>query len=376
MYVYNLLAHWGGTERIWADKMNYLAESNGVEVYCITTNQGNHPMPFKFNHNVHHIDLGIQFHLSYRYRGIHKLWEKLNRQLKFESKLKYLFRTIKPDILICSASIYVHTLLRIKGDIPLIAESHEMCSNTCLYEATSIKKKIERLFIIRNMSKVDRIVSLTEGDAQEWSTINKRVTVIPNVVHLNTNKNVSTTEAKKVIFVGRFAKQKGLPSLLEIWDRVHERHDDWQLNIYGEGELKDWLLEEIEKNHNKCNIYVHEPTDHVFDKYCESSIFILTSDYEPFGLVIPEAMSCGLPVIAFDCKYGPADIITDGKDGWLIAEGDINGFADKICRLIERPEERIEMGHNGIASVERYKASVIMPLWMDLFNSIKKERTK
>ena len=96
----------------------------------------------------------------------------------------------------------------------------------------------------------------------------------------------------------------------------------------------------------------------------------MTSRYEPFGLVLPEAMSCGLPVIAFNCPYGPADIITDGQDGFLVKNRDINAFAEKVCLLIENPELRKTMGQAGIYSSKRYDVSSIMPMWKELFKQL------
>ena len=118
------------------------------------------------------------------------------------------------------------------------------------------------------------------------------------------------------------------------------------------------------------NVIVHEPNNDIFKYYLESSIFLLTSRFEPFGLVIPEAMSCGLPVVAFDCPYGPADIITDGQDGFLIKNRDIHAFAEKVCLLIENPELRKMMGQVGVQSSKRYDASLIMPFWKTFFEQL------
>ena len=96
----------------------------------------------------------------------------------------------------------------------------------------------------------------------------------------------------------------------------------------------------------------------------------MTSAYEPFGLVLPEAMSCGIPVVAFDCPYGPSDIITDGKDGFLIRNFDIQLFAEKVCLLMDKPDLRKKMGKAGAASSRRYEAKLIMPQWKVLFEKI------
>ena len=99
-------------------------------------------------------------------------------------------------------------------------------------------------------------------------------------------------------------------------------------------------------------------------------MLLMTSKFEPFGLVMPEAMSCGLPVVAFDCPYGPAEIITDGVDGFLIKNRDMHAFADKVCQLIENPRLRAEMGQRAIASSQRFSPEKIMPMWKQLFESM------
>jgi glycosyltransferase involved in cell wall biosynthesis len=120
----------------------------------------------------------------------------------------------------------------------------------------------------------------------------------------------------------------------------------------------------------KINIHVHQPESSIFQRYIESSMLLLTSLYEPFGLVLPEAMSCGLPVVAFDCPYGPADIITDGVDGFLIKNRDVDAFADRVCQLIESEDLRRRMGKQGVVSSQRYRADRIMPMWDHLFQEL------
>ena len=119
-----------------------------------------------------------------------------------------------------------------------------------------------------------------------------------------------------------------------------------------------------------ANIHVHEPTANIMEVYREHSILLLTSLYEPFGLVLPEAMSCGLPVVAFNCPYGPADIISDGVDGFLIKNRNVETFAECVCQLIEDEDLRIRMGHAGILSSKRYRSEVIMQRWVNLFEQL------
>lgn len=375
MFVYESMARWGGIERVWTDKINWLV-NKGYDIKIITTIQGKHPIPYKLDKKAKIKDLQIQFHYSYRYKGLRKLWDQRCRQKRFEKLMSQELQEYKPDIIICVANMYVPTLVMLKGNIPLIAESHEICVNTYYKSGNLIIKNYKNKQLINNFMKVNCIVSLTEGDAKVWQQYNKNVVVIPNIVHLNPTKHISDCTQKHVIFVGRIAEQKGITALFKIWNELTIYHPDWTLDIYGEGEtveLTEWVYNEIKKH---PNIILYKPTDKIFDKYCESSIFVLTSTYEPFGLVIPEAMSCGLPIVAFDCPYGPADIITDGKDGFLVSLGDTELFVDRMCQLIENLELRKTMGAAGIISSQRYAAEKIMPQWEKLFHNLFKISAK
>jgi glycosyltransferase involved in cell wall biosynthesis len=161
--------------------------------------------------------------------------------------------------------------------------------------------------------------------------------------------------------VGRLVEQKGLPDLIEIWRIVNNRHSDWQLDVFGNGEMKS--IPDIK-------LFVHPPTKNIMEEYLNSSMLLMTSVYEPFGLVLPEAMSCGLPVVTFDCPYGPADIITHESDGFIVQDRDISRYADYVCQLIESPGLRQTMGAVGIKASQRYHADKIMPQWQDLFVSL------
>jgi glycosyltransferase involved in cell wall biosynthesis len=215
------------------------------------------------------------------------------------------------------------------------------------------------------------IVALTEGDALEWNNFTQNVCVIPNIVHLNETNHFSDCHSKSVIFVGRYSYQKDINSLLRIWELVHRRHSDWTLHIFGGfGNQQLAFRQEIERM--GANVMMHQPTTSIDEEYQKSSMLLMTSRFEPFGLVLPEAMSCGLPVVAFNCPYGPADIISDGEDGFLIKNRDINDYVEKVCLLMENEDMRIKMGQAGVLSSQRFKASNIMPQWIQLFSQLSK----
>ncbi len=368
LYVIDTIAIWGGLERIVVEKVNYLAENYGYEMHIVTADQGSHPIPYPLSSKVTYKDLGIQFHQQYSFHGLYRLYKKVYLNRLFNKRLKHYIRDAHPDVVVSVRPKFTNAIVRAKGLVPLVFESHSSCKGQIVIES-DFWTKVKAEHSILSIKNAQLVVALTEGDAAEWRKINHNVCVIPNIVHLNETGEYSDCEAESVIFVGRFSKQKNIKSLLEIWNIVHQRKPSWQLQIYGGfGEEQEVLLPVIDQMN--ANIYVHEPTSDIMNKYKESSLLVMTSVYEPFGLVLPEAMSCGIPVVAFDCPYGPSDIITDGKDGFLVKNYDIQFFAEKVCLLMDNLDLRIKMGKAGIVSSRRYEAKLIMPQWKELFEQL------
>lgn len=158
--------------------------------------------------------------------------------------------------------------------------------------------------------------------------------------------------------------------LIPAWSIVAQRHPDWKLHIYGEGDLKEKFTKLIDELQLNNNCLLHHTVSNIADKYCMSSIFVLSSRYEGFGLVLEEAMSCGIPCVSFDCPHGPSDIIKDYEDGLLVEKENIKELADKICYLIENENVRIKMGHKARENVKRFLPENVMPQWKNLFESL------
>lgn len=373
LYVFRSLAHWGGIERVLVDKMNYLVTMYGYEVFMLTTDQGNHPVPYQLEKGVHLEDLGIRFHQQYRYHGLKRLWIAWRLEKLFKQHLANRFQTIKPDVIICTTANYVdiNILAKVKGSIPLIVESHS------IYRRTLNQKGLRNRYVDymyrKGLSKAEMIVTLTEGDAAEWRKAFSNVSVIPNMVHLSEGE-FSSLDHKRVLWVGRFDYQKRPMEMIEIWKMVYPQFPDWHLDIYGEGEQQE-ELETLAKSIG-MNIHIHQPTDRIFDAYRNSSILVSTSLFEPFGLVIPEAMSCGLPVVAYDCPYGPADMINDGKTGFLVPMDDRQAFAKQLIRLMSDDDIRQQLGKAAVISAQAYSAEKIMPQWRLLYNDMVKRYGK
>jgi len=367
LYIFRALAVYGGIERVLVDKMNYLSAQYGYDVFLITTDQGGHPVPYHLEESIKWEDMGILFYQQYQYSGVRRLIKLMQLMRLFERKLSERLHTIRPDIIVATTANYIDLccITKVKGEIPLVVESHSICQQ--VIGRKTLQGLFHHIMYRFCLRKAYVIVALTDNDASDWRRYFPHVTAIQDIVNINKD-NVSSLKNKRVIFVGRFDYQKRPMEMIRIWQKVFSEHSDWQLDIYGDGEQRHDLL--AIANALNMNIHVYPPTSNIFECYRESSILVSTSLFEPFGLVIPEAMSCGLPIVAYDCPYGPAAIISDGVDGFLIRNRDAKAFSEKICLLMEDRDMRVKMGQAAITSSQRYQPDMIMQKWKSLFEVV------
>ncbi len=212
-----------------------------------------------------------------------------------------------------------------------------------------------------------KLVCLTQDDAKEkLSVIGRKTIVIPNPITCDM-KTWSTCEKKKAIIPARFSPQKGLVQFLPYWKQIEEKHPDWELHLWGDGEEKDALMALKEKYALKT-VFFNGYTNEVIKKISDSSIMLLPSMYEGFPTTLVEAMTCGVPCVAFDCKYGPRDIIHDGEDGCLVEYKNYEQFIGKIDMLISDDSLRKTMGEKARKNIRRYRLENVMPKWEEVFD--------
>ena len=121
-------------------------------------------------------------------------------------------------------------------------------------------------------------------------------------------------------------------------------------------------------------VFLKGYTSNVLSQMENSSMFLLSSEFEGFGLVILEGMSVGLPIVAYACPCGPKDLIEDRHNGFLIPMHDEAMFAEKICTLIEDEEMRKRMGHQAWLASQDYQLDKIITRWMRLFEGLRAEK--
>lgn len=364
----------GGYDRVIIEKANYLAE-HGFDVIITVASHALAEPCYEISEKVRLIDFGIDFHQQYGHHLFYRAFIYFVMMRRYRRALKELLFFERPDIVITTLGREIDFITKIHDGSVKIGESHiakNYVRNLHLMEQNGfVHQMIARYWrwkMDKLVKQLDALVLLTQHDADSWNGLTKTV-VIPNSLPFFPEKP-STCNQKQVIFVGRLNEQKGLEYLIETWERVHQKHKDWILQIYGDGEQRDLLLHLIREAKLEDAVVVNQSTRQIMDKYLESSIFLLTSRFEGFGMVLIEAMACGVPVVSFDCPWGPADIIKNGEDGFLVEYLNTTEAAEKVVQLIESPELRMKMGIRARENVQRYGRNTVMKQWIELFYSL------
>ena len=366
----------GGTERVLSDKMNYFAEI-GYSVSLITYIQGKHPLAFPLHENVKHYDLNTRFFELKKYGIIRRSYELMKMRRLFKQRLQELVERLNPDYMI--ATTYDLEIINLIGSIKTNAnkfiESHiafhkaQITENHKNGRITRLAAKIFNIYLLSKIKKFDRLISLTEGDAKMWQRYIRNVSVIPNPVtyYPESISEELSQKSTRIICVGRLTEQKGFDLLIEAFARISDKCPEWHIDIFGNGEDELYLRKMITDRHLDDRIKINKPTMNIYDEYQKSAFYVLSSRYEGYALVLNEAMSCGLPCVAFDCKYGPREAICHGKNGLLVEDGNTEQLGDAILWMIQHPAERHQMKTPARISSARYKKEIIMKKWIQLF---------
>ena len=359
---------------ILSQKINYLAGHTDYDLYMILTESPEKPWFCEMNPRIKWVNFDINFDELDTMPFAKKLFFYLLKQHKYKRLFKKYLLDIHPDITISALRRDINFINDIKDGSKKIGEIHFSRTYYRLFNFPFLPKKVNSILtnywigsLVRNLQKLDKFVVLTRSDYEHWPELNNK-NVIPNFIS-DFPSQPSSLKSKNVIAVGRYTWQKGFDMLIDAWSLVVKNNQDWMLHIYGPGDNDEYQRMADEKGIGD-RIVCHSYVKNVYEKYLDSSIFVLSSRYEGFGLVLAEAMASGLPSVAFSCPDGPADIVSDGNDGILVESGNVEKLSEGLLYLIDHKEDRIKYGANARHNMQRYDKDNIMQKWINLFESI------
>lgn len=381
MYRYNIvfctpaLYSAGGVERVAAVKANYFAEQSGYDVTVIVTEGKGRDSFFPISDKVRIINYELNFEELWRLPFWKKVFVYLIKQRRFKKRLKADLMKIRPDFTISTLRREINFLNGIDDGSFKIGELHVNRAN---YRNIDTKNSnvLKRLFakmwmnsLLGDLKRLDKMVVLTDSALKDWPEL-CNVVKIPDALPFIIDDKSELT-AKRIISIGRYAFDKGNDLLLQAWTIIEKQMPEWTLEIYGNGDKEPYQKQMVDLGIDPHRCHLYGPVSDVKTEYLSSSIFVLHSRFEGFGLVIIEAMACGVPVIAFDCENGPRSIITNGENGFLIPPFDIHLFAEKVMLLMKEQELRFRMGVNAQESASQYDIDRIGHQWKHLFEELK-----
>lgn len=378
LYIIDKMHHFAGMERILSCRLNYLSEHTDYELYISTYEQNARGLPFALDESVHYVPIKAPIANRERLSFLKWLGRFYASRRAFYRKFTDLIEKVNPDVIVGTVYSFpvVDVILKVscKQHKHFVFESHTKAS-TVLLSAKGFYNKWVCLIcgwmdghILNSLVKADAVVSLTEADAAFWRNYSKRVLIIPNMITIRPQK-VKSYQSKMVVSVGRFSYEKGYDRLIKAWSYLGASYPDWQLLLVGNGDIKEY--DALIRSYGlSAVVHCLPATEHIEEIYSEASIYAMGSRYEGFGLVLTEAMSCGLPCVAFDCPHGPAEIISDGEDGFLVPDNHVEAFADNLCRLMADESLRERMGRKAAVNVKRFDVDSVMKCWMDFYKSM------
>lgn len=364
----------GGVERVLTLKANYFVEHFGYDITIILTEGKDKPLYYPLSDKVKVINLDINFEELWTCSFCKKILLYLQKQYQFKKKLTAELVRIRPDITVSLLRREINFITKIKDGSKKIGELHVNRANYRNFEEGE-SNFVKRLFskfwmrsLVMHLKELDRFVVLTEEDKLNWKEL-EHVDVIPDPLAFQTDM-VSQLNSKRVIAVGRYVYQKGFDLLLRAWAKVERKCSDWEIVIYGQGNREPYenLIDQLGLDRSRCHLY--GPTNDIMREYLNSSIFVFSSRFEGFGMVLIEAMACGLPCVSFDCPCGPKDIISDQQDGLLVPNGDINKMADKLTGLMTHSNDIERMSKAALKKAESYSIDTISQRWKKMFDTL------
>lgn len=375
VYITALHMQHGGIEMAISLLSNALAKRGYVVTILSVYNLGDVAYKLEPNVKVHYLTKvapnRTAFMQAKSERNVYKLFKEGLYSLKVlylkNKSMKNAISNIEDGIIISTRN--EHSVLLSKYG------RKGVCKIAQLHHDHEFKREYVRDFQ-NNYKNIDRFVLLTQGLKDEvekmmrgYNTHTKCV-VIPNFLEEVISDVELGQKEKTVLFVGRLHPVKGLERLLDIWKIISGKYSDWKLKIIGGGELDKVLKAKVEQLNMDRSVDITGAMDHdkVLNEMKKASIFAMTSYSEAFPFVLIEAMSKGLPVVAFDVRVGPKAIVDHNKDGYLVDDGNLAQFAEYVSMLILDKHQRLQLSTNAVDKSKLFTEKNVIKKWIALFD--------
>jgi len=363
-----------GAARVLTMKANYFAEHFGYDITILLTEGKGLPFFYPVSDKIKIINYDLNFEQLWNCPFWKKFFIYIPKQYRYRKLVKKELMRIRPDITMSLLRREINFINDIHDGSRKMGEIHVHRDNYRNFKGEknniimNLFAKLWSKQLVNNLKKLDRFVVLTEKDRDLWFELNN-VEVIPNPLPFKP-VSISPLTEKRVIAVARYSREKGIDLLLQAWSEVEKRTNEWRLEIFGDGDTTAFeaLIDKLGIDRNRCKL--NGRTSDIEQEYLKSSVAVCSSRFEGFGMIIIEAMVCGLPVVSFDCPWGPRSIIKDGEDGLLVENGHVDKLADAMASLMEDADKRNLFANNAIRNVQRFRIENIANQWRNLFERI------
>jgi GalNAc-alpha-(1->4)-GalNAc-alpha-(1->3)-diNAcBac-PP-undecaprenol alpha-1,4-N-acetyl-D-galactosaminyltransferase len=353
----------GGAERVASNMANYWAR-NGCQITLLTLKGETEPPFYELHPAVALHPLGLPGKSDNLFKELGNNWYRL-------SAVRNAIRASRPDVVISFMDLTnVLVLLAAVGlRIPTIVTEHSDPHMHLIGKGWDLLRSFSyrwaRRLVVLNQSVLDYFSP----------AVRKRGRVIPNAVVLPDSLGSATQPAvtrrnRLILAMGRLSREKGFDLLLEAFAQVVLAHPDWSLEIWGEGPLRADLEASRDELGLRERVAFLGLSRQPFEKMMQAELFVLSSRYEGFSMVLCEAMACGLPVISFDCPSGPRGIVRDGIDGILVPAADVIALAAALDRLMGDDAERRRLAERAPEVVVRFGEAAVMQTWDELLREV------
>jgi glycosyltransferase involved in cell wall biosynthesis len=348
----------GGAERVFVDLVHAM-QAKGHEVYVLTFDFPNGQSFYPLSSEIKRIDLGIG---DVRCRT--SFLDMIQRMIG----LRKAVIAINPEVVIgFMHSMFIPLSLALVGmRVPVVASEH-------IVPAHYQNRKFEFLLLLLSFLRVRKFTVLSEDVKKLYpACVQSKIISIANPVYSADQRNAPKDEgARNVILnIGRLDPQKDQKTLIHAFGPLAVLYPDWDVHIYGEGQLRPELEALAMRLNLKNRVFLKGTTKDISSVYNQADIFAIPSLYESFGLVTAEAMAHGLPVVGFADCTGTNELVVDGKTGILVSGEDrVLAFRQGLESLMKSPDLCFQYGEAGRVYIQKYAPDVIFNQWENLLLS-------